>query len=100
MLKLLPQNQSIGCIERAASHSIPPTAGMELAFGDIERTYSSFDAISQFLDTRCLAAKKGSLYEIKVWVKLLNPSTGETFHCDMNLEKCLKWELSRVLLLM
>jgi hypothetical protein len=58
------------------------------AFGDIERTDASFDAISQFLDTRCLAANKGSLYEIKAWVMLVDPISGETVNCDGNTQKC------------
>lgn len=56
------------------------------AFGDIERTDAGMDSISEYLDTRCM--RSGSLYEIKAWAKLVNPTTGTTHYCDYNSEKC------------
>jgi len=58
------------------------------SFGDVERTDAGMDGISQYLDTRCLALRSGSLYEIKAWAKLINPATGVTYHCDENTESC------------
>lgn len=58
------------------------------ALGDIERTAASKDSISQYLDTRCLASRVGSQYEINVWVKLVDPVNGEAHVCDVNAERC------------
>jgi hypothetical protein len=59
------------------------------AFGDLKRTDDGMDAISQYLDTRCLTPLSvGLLYEIKAWVKLINPADGSVYACDINMEKC------------
>jgi len=58
------------------------------ALGDIERTNAAKDAISQYLDTRCLAAFKGSRFEINAWVKLIDPTNGELYICDVDMENC------------
>jgi len=42
------------------------------------------DAISQYLDTRCLVA--GSRYEIRAWVKLIK--NGQVYLCDESNESC------------
>jgi hypothetical protein len=59
------------------------------AFGDLERIDDEMDAISQYLDTRCLTPQSvGLLYEIKAWVKLVNPVGGSVYACNINTEKC------------
>lgn len=58
------------------------------AFTDVEQSNANLDSIAQYLDTRCLAANKGSTYEINAWVKLLDPMTGELHVCDIDIERC------------
>jgi hypothetical protein len=55
---------------------------------DMERTDRKRDAISQYLDTRCLMANQGSLYEISAFVKLVDPTSGDPYFCDIDTERC------------
>jgi hypothetical protein len=46
-----------------------------------DTVYSVFDAyIGQFLDTRCL--EEGRQYEVRAWVKMMNPTTKAIYPCD------------------
>lgn len=52
------------------------------AFGQRDSIEADRDAITQFLDTRCLNLRRGRQYEAIAFVKLVNETTGENYVCS------------------
>lgn len=57
------------------------------AFATVKDVSTRFDAVAQYLDTRCLGLTAGMQYEINAWIKLTR-SSGQVDVCDPEKDKC------------